>query len=112
MTARKKRDAGSSSATAKRSKVAAAAVGAVAAAAAGVAVVRAVRRDRRTVLHVSPNEERWEIRAEGNKAPSKTFDTKEEAVTFARGMAHRRVPSELVIHRADGSEQDRHTYEP
>jgi len=94
-----------------RTKVAAAAASMVAAAAAGVAVARVVRRDRPAVLHVAPHGERWEIRLEGNKTPRKIFDTKEEAVAFARGLAHRQLPSELVIHRVDGSEQDRHSYD-
>ncbi|MEZ5330718.1 MAG: DUF2188 domain-containing protein [Thermoanaerobaculia bacterium] len=89
----------------------AATAGIVAAAAAtGVAVARIARRKRDSVLHVAAREDRWEIRSEGAKTAIQTFDTKEEAVAFARGLAHRRVPSELVIHRSDGSEQDRHSY--
>jgi hypothetical protein len=95
----------------KGAKVAAAAVGVAAVAAAGVAVARAARSGRRDILRVTPRGERWEVRVEGNKNPSKVFDTKEEAVAAAREMAHRRLPSELVIHRADGSEQDHHSYE-
>lgn len=91
-------------------RVAAAAAGVAVAAAAGVAIAKVARRGRATILHVTPLDERWEIRADGDKTPSQTFDTKEEAVAFARGLAHRRVPAELVIHRADGTEQDRHSY--
>jgi hypothetical protein len=91
-------------------KIAAAAVGVAAVTAAGVAVAVA-RRSKETVLHVEPKGERWQVQVEGNKKASGIYDTKKEALDAARTMAHKRTPSELVVHRADGTEQDRHKYE-
>lgn len=91
-------------------KVVAAALGVAAATTAGVVAFNKTRSNR-TVLRVKPNGERWDLQIGGNRQPTKTFDAKKEALAAARETAHRSIPSELIIHRADGSEQDRHRYE-
>lgn len=91
-------------------KIAAAALGAGAAAVAGVVTARALRR-RAAVIHVEPGPESWQLRVEGERKPARVLETKDEAVSAGREMAHSRAPSELVIHRADGTEQTRHAYE-
>lgn len=95
---------------------AAVAAGATAAAVAGTIVAKKMGR-KTTVIHVRPHGDdwevgdHWELTIEGNQRASKTFPTKEEAVKAGREMAHERTPSELLIHRTDGSEQERHTYQ-
>ncbi len=100
-------------------KVAGVAVAGVAVAGvAGVAgVTAAVRRLRkgangRATLHVRTEGDQWVIAADGRDGPIDAFRTKEEAVHAARNAAAEAAPSELVIHRLDGSVMDSHCYEP
>jgi hypothetical protein len=47
--------------------------------------------------HVVPNNNRWGVKGEGNKKFSKLFDTKEDAIRYARVIAKYRR-SEVIIH--------------
>lgn len=94
--------------------------GAALAGAAGVAAaVRHIRNgapteegsSRATRLHVRHNGKGWDLVAEGEREPVDTFDTKKQAVNAARRVATKSAPSELVIHRADGSEEESHRYQ-
>lgn len=93
-------------------------VGVAAAGVAGIAGIAAalhyLRRDSagRARLHVVASESDWLLTAEGKDGPLETFRTKEEAVDAARGVAQKAAPSELVIHRLDGSVMRSHSYEP
>jgi hypothetical protein len=80
--------------------------------AAGVAVARARRRRaaRATTFHVRPEGERWGIVIGDRSRPDGVFDTKAQAVAAARRAAHDHAPSELVVHRADGTPQAHHRY--
>jgi hypothetical protein len=65
-----------------------------------------------TTLHVVPDgEEGWKI--EDERAPNSvsSFGTKREALRAARTAAAKAAPSQLIIHRADGSVSRAHKYE-
>ena len=91
-------------------------VGAAVAGVAGVAgIVAAIQHLRKSsngkaTLHVRTAGEQWIIAADGKDEPLDTFRTKEEAVEAAREAAARSAPSELVIHRLDGTVMKRHSY--
>lgn len=86
---------------------------AVAGAAGLAAAVHYLRRDHNGAakLHVLHNGEGWSLTADGKNEPIETFGTKKEAVTAARAAAAKAAPSDLVIHRTDGSVEERHSYE-
>lgn len=61
-------------------------------------------------VHTLNIEGRWQNEIEGKDASrSETYDTKEAAVAAGRAEA-RRSKTEHVIHRADGSIEDRNSY--
>lgn len=106
----------------RKAKIVAAAGLAAAAAATTAAVMvtrrssgeraRAGKRDaKRPVYHVKRAGEQWAVQAEGAARASSLHATKKEAVAAGRLLASGRRPSELLIHRVDGSEQDSHSYE-
>lgn len=95
---------------AKVAGVAAAGVAGIAGIAAAVHLLRRDARGRHT-LHVIANESEWLITADGKDEPLYRFPTKEEAVDAARQAAQEAAPSELVIHRLDGSVMRSHSYE-
>jgi hypothetical protein len=91
--------------------------GAVAAAAtaAGVAYFRATKGDApggRKVYHVSPNEEGWQVKGQGAERAVSVHSTKKEALTAARELAHDQVPSQVVVHKSDGTIQRSWSYGP
>lgn len=93
----------------------AAALGVALVGAAGItAAYRFLRRpDGVATLHVVPDgEDGWMIRDGGSAAPVSSFGTKREALLAARTAAADAAPSQLVIHRADGSVSRKHRYEP
>jgi hypothetical protein len=94
---------------ASRVKLAGAAAAFMAGAAAVVRYVRA--RGRAAQLHVRHDGARWALGTNGSNGSTKTFDTKRQAVTAARQEAAAAAPSELVIHRVDGSVEQSHSYE-
>jgi hypothetical protein len=95
-------------------KVAGVAVAGVAGAAGVVAAVQHFRKSSkgRATLHVRADGDRWIIAMDGAEEPADAFSTKEEALHAARDVAADAAPSELVIHRLDGSVMDKHSYEP
>jgi hypothetical protein len=95
-------------------RTAAAALGVALVGAAGItAAYRFLRRpDGVATLHVEPDgEDGWRIRDGGSDAPVKSFGTKREAVDAARTAAADAAPSQLIIHRADGSVSRKHRYQ-
>ncbi|PYZ92025.1 hypothetical protein CR194_17670 [Salipaludibacillus keqinensis] len=60
--------------------------------------------------HVFPHEEGWAVQAEDGKQPSDVFDKKQDAIERAREIAQKKE-THLVIHKADGSVQDKQSYE-
>jgi len=94
---------------------AAAALGVALVGAAGItAAYRFLRRsDGVATLHVEPDDEDgWMIRDGGSDAPVNSFGTKREALLAARAAAADAAPSQLIIHRVDGSVTRKHRYEP
>lgn len=92
---------------------AAAAIGAAAAAVAGIAKVISKRRaqGQLTKLRLEPHgDDHWRLLLDGDKSAHAEFDTKSDATEAARKLARESAPAELVICRADGTEQDRHVY--
>jgi hypothetical protein len=85
------------------------AAGVAAAAVAGIAVKR--KLGGATVYTVRPTDDGWAVAADGSKRASSTHKTKREAVDAGRSLAKSKAPSQLIIHRVDGSVQDSHTYE-
>lgn len=95
-------------------KVAGVAAAGMAGAAGIAAAVRYLRRDGkgRARIHVTANGSEWLISADGQDEPLQVFRTKEEAVDAGREAALAAAPSELVIHRLDGSVMRSHSYDP
>jgi hypothetical protein len=85
---------------------------AAAAAAAGVSLALLKRRSSsrsRNVFRIEPDETGWRL-TNGESSQTQTFTTKSAALQAARELAQLNAPCELVVHRSDGSEQDRHRY--
>ena len=93
---------------------AAAALGVALVGAAGVTAYRYLRRPNGTAtLHVlADGDHGWMIRDEGSSTAMSSFGTKREALRAARAAAAEAAPSQLVIHRADGSVSREHRYDP
>jgi hypothetical protein len=62
-----------------------------------------------TTLHVLAADEGWLLQTEGSDE-SKTYPTKRKAVAAGREVAANAAPSNLVIHRRDGSVELSHAY--
>lgn len=98
-----------------KAKIAGVAGAAMAGAAGVAAAVRRMRRDSprdAAKMHVVRDEEGWAITSDGRNEPVERFGTKKEAVRAARTAAAEAAPSDLVIHRADGSVEESHSYDP
>ncbi len=65
----------------------------------------------RKVYHVVWADEQWKVEAEGASRATSTHATKDEAVSAARELAQGQVPSQMVIHRMDGTVQTQTTYD-
>lgn len=97
-----------------KGKILAATAGvAAAAAAAGVAYFRTSKgsANGRTVYHVLPASEGWQVKGQGAERASSVHGTKKEALTAGRDLAHGKVPSQLVVHKSDGTVQESWTYD-
>lgn len=97
-----------------KAKVAGVAAAGVAGIAGIAAALHYLRRDSkgRAKLHVIAKDSEWHITAEGKDEPLDRFSTKEEAVDAARDAAQQAAPSDLVIHRLDGTVMRSHSYDP
>ena len=102
---------GSSKSTPSAAAMAGVAVAGVAGVAAAVHYLRK-GPDGAASFHLVPNEDAgWAVNAEGADKPLKTFETKKDALEWAREMAAKEAPCELVIHNLDGKVQTSHSYE-
>ena len=110
-TARKKLKSSKGPSKAKVASLAAAGVAGIAGIA---AALHYLRRDSkgRAKLHVVARDAEWHVTAEGKDDPVERFSTKEEAVEAGRKAAQKAAPSDLIIHRLDGSVMRSHSYEP
>jgi hypothetical protein len=71
----------------------------------------ATRHRARTVFHVATRDGKWVVTRE--RRPDGEFDsfeTKDEAVARARSEAHKQQPSQVKVHREDGTIEDEFTY--
>lgn len=59
-------------------------------------------RDR-TIYHVSPSGDQWKVQREGAARAARTFSTKQPAVSYARKTAKNNKPSQVKVHRQDGT---------
>lgn len=73
--------------------------------------VRSAPAEVRNVYHVAAHEDGWKVEAEGAARATSLHGTKEEAVAAAKELAQGRAPSQVVIHKKDGSFQTELTYE-
>lgn len=64
----------------------------------------------RVVYHVSTQDDGWKVQAEGAETPVVTKDTKGEAVDAARELAKSQEPSQVVVHKMDGTIQHSYSY--
>jgi hypothetical protein len=59
--------------------------------------------------HVVPKGDRWAVRGARNSRATRIFATQSEAISAARQIA-RNQRAELVIHRANGTIREKHSY--
>ena len=71
-----------------------------------------VKKPVRKVYQVTPKDDAWLVTLDGKKKPLAQYETKSPALEAARELAKANEPSQLIIHRADGSVQTSHTYDP
>lgn len=67
-------------------------------------------RDRK-VYHVMPSGKyKWQVRSEGVEKAIGIHDTKEGAIATGKSVAKNHEPSQLVIHKKDGTIQLAYTF--
>lgn len=64
----------------------------------------------RIAYHVSTHGDGWKVQLEGADVPVATAGTKEEALETARGLAKDSEPSQVVVHKMDGTIQHSYSY--
>jgi len=66
---------------------------------------------QRKVYHVTPAPDGgWQVKAEDAQRASSLHDTKDEAVARARELAKGQEPSQVIVHKLDGTFQTEYTY--
>lgn len=60
-------------------------------------------------VHVMPSDGGWTVRVEGSLRPSRTFGTKQEAMSAGRELA-KRNRSEHIVHGRDGRIRQQDSY--
>jgi poly(hydroxyalkanoate) granule-associated protein len=75
-------------------------------------IEKAVVPVERKVLHLTWTDEQWKVEAEGALRATSVHNTKDEALAAARELAQNQAPSQIVVHRMDGSVQTQYTYDP
>lgn len=66
----------------------------------------------RSVYHVVHNSDKevWQIKKEGSSTAIKNCNTKSEAIDYAVGLAKNNEPSQVKIHKKDGTIESERTY--
>jgi len=59
--------------------------------------------------HVIPSSSGWTVKKSGSVRASRTFDTKEQAVSYGRSLS-KSERTELYIHKSNGMIQNRNSY--
>lgn len=62
----------------------------------------------RTIFRVLPDSGDWKVTR--NTVRQRGFTLKADAITWGRGQAQNSQPSQLVIHKADGTIETEYTY--
>jgi len=93
-----------------RNAMIATALGVAATAAAGFVAVRAASGRDRKVFHLMPHEKGWQVKKASADKAELTRETKKEALDAGRDVARKHEPSQLVVHRSDGTIQSAMTY--
>lgn len=57
----------------------------------------------RKVYHVTPHQDGWQVKKEGADRASAVRATKEEVIGAARELALNNKPSQIKIHKRDGT---------
>jgi hypothetical protein len=71
----------------------------------------ATKQKTRTVFHVATRDGQWVVTREGRPdGEFDSFETRDEAVTRARSEAQNQVPSQVKVHRDDGTIENEFTY--
>jgi poly(hydroxyalkanoate) granule-associated protein len=70
-----------------------------------------LERAQVAVYSVVAREDGWAVEKQGAERAVSVHATKDEALESARGVAGRNKPSELVVHRKDGTVQDTIAYD-
>ena len=66
----------------------------------------------RTTYMVTPRDGGdWSVRVEGASRATSVHDSKDEAVSKAKGLAGDRRPSQLLVYKQDGTVQTEQTYD-
>lgn len=60
-------------------------------------------------IHVTPNQNKWNVQREGTTKPSRVCDTKAEAESVARDQG-RNQKTEVVIHNRNGRISQKNSY--
>ena len=66
-----------------------------------VAGMRKLKAEGKDRVHVITSRKGWAVFREGTEGRQKAFKTKDEAVSYARGLS-RRLQKDLVVHTWDG----------
>jgi hypothetical protein len=64
----------------------------------------------RTVYHVTPNANGWQVKQQRSDATEVLVDNKDNAVNHARELALANQPSQVIVHTRDGKIEREHTY--
>ncbi|MCH7950129.1 MAG: DUF2188 domain-containing protein [Candidatus Dadabacteria bacterium] len=67
---------------------------------------------KRNKYHLTFNskQDNWGLKKEGSQRPTKAFKTKGEGLKLSREFVREREPSQLIVHKKDGTIQTEHTY--
>lgn len=65
----------------------------------------------RTVYHVVPDGSDWRVKVEGSALSGRKFSDKDDAISYARRQAKANRPSQVVVHKSDGTIQTEWTYD-
>jgi poly(hydroxyalkanoate) granule-associated protein len=74
-------------------------------------LIARLERAQVSVYSVTAREDGWAVEKQGAERAVSVHPTKDEALERARALAAEHRPSELVVHRKDGSVQDTFVYE-
>ena len=71
----------------------------------------ATRTQARSVYHVTARDGKWVVTRQGHPdGEYDSFETKDEAIERARDEAGKATPSQVVVHRTDGTIEHEFTY--